>query len=306
MSRPLSADALVSALRAEGVTVVEHDGWRTHNRDAKGPWGPVNGVMIHHTVSSGTDASVRLCYDGHSELPGPLCHGVIAKDGTVHLVGNGRANHAGGGDPSVLQAVITETYGDRPPAPHQHEGSAGAVDGNTRFYGFECVNLGDGHDPWPAEQLDAIERVSAALCRAHGWGAKSVIGHLEWSDWKVDPRGFSMTGMRRRVQSRLSTGRVARATHHEAHQEPRPPRHQPYPGASFFRAHPHSPIVTAMGHRLVAEGCGHYRVGPGPQWTEADRESYAAWQRKLGFRGADADGWPGPTSWAALKVPYSA
>ncbi|MFD1658875.1 peptidoglycan-binding protein [Streptomyces caeni] len=300
MANPLSADALVSALRAEGVAVVEHDGWRTHNRNLKGPWGPVNGVIIHHTVSSGTTASVSLCYSGHAELPGPLCHGVIAKDGTVHLVGNGRANHAGGGDPSVLQAVITETYGDRPPAPHQHEGSAGAVDGNARFYGFECVNLGDGHDPWPAEQLDAIERVAAALCRAHGWGAKSVIGHLEWSDWKSDPRGFSMTGMRRRVQARLSTG-----AGRPVPPPPSTPRYQPFPGASFFKAGPRSPIVTAMGRRLVAEGCGRYRVGPGPHWTEADRESYAAWQRRLGFRGSAADGWPGPTSWNALKVPHS-
>ena len=54
-----------------------------------------------------------------------------------------------------------------------------------------------------------------------------------------------------------------------------------------------SPIITAMGKRLVAEGCGRYEDGPGPEWTEADRKSYAAWQRKLGFRGKDADGVPG-------------
>lgn len=50
-------------------------------------------------------------------------------------------------------------------------------DGNARFYGFECENLGDGEDPWLAVQLDAIERMSAALCRAHKWGAARVIGH---------------------------------------------------------------------------------------------------------------------------------
>ncbi|MER6332792.1 peptidoglycan-binding protein [Streptomyces sp. NPDC001034] len=302
MATPLSADALVAALRAEGVTVVEQPGWRTHNRNQKGSWGPVNGVVIHHTVSSGTSSSVNLCFNGDSALPGPLCHGVIAKDGTVHLVGNGRANHAGGGDPSVLRAVISETYGDRPPVPREHEGSAGAVDGNSRFYGFECVNLGDGHDPWPDAQLEAIERVSAALCRAHGWGAKSVIGHLEWSDWKSDPRGFSMSGMRQRVQARLSAGTGPK----KPPQPPRPPQYQPFPGVSFFRGEPDSPIVTAMGRRLVAEGCGRYQVGPSAQWSAADQQSYAAWQRKLGYQGADADGWPGPTSWAALKVPHTA
>lgn len=302
MAAPLSADQLLAALRAEGVTVVEHDGWRTHNRNQAGAWGPVNGVMIHHTVSSGTASSVELCYNGYDGLPGPLCHGVIAKDGTVHLVGNGRANHAGGGDPSVLQAVITETYGDRPPAPREHQGSSGAVDGNARFYGFECVNLGNGTDPWPAAQLDAIERASAAICRAHGWGAKSVIGHLEWSDWKSDPKGFAMPGMRDRVQKRLAAAPTKQSP---AAQPPAAPRYQPFPGTSFFKTNPSSPIVTAMGRRLVAEGCSAYTVGPSPRWGEADRRSYAKWQRKLGFSGSDADGWPGATSWNALKVPYT-
>ncbi|MFI1811861.1 peptidoglycan-binding protein [Streptomyces sp. NPDC020422] len=301
MATPLSADRFVAALRAEGVTVVEHDGWRTHNRDGHGAWGPVVGVMIHHTVSSGTESTVALCYDGYAGLPGPLCHGVIAKDGTVHLVANGRANHAGGGDPSVLRAVISETYGDRPPVPREHQGSAGAVDGNSRFYGFECINLGNGTDPWPAAQLEAIERVSAALCRAHSWGAKSVIGHSEWSDWKNDPRGFGMPVMRERVQKRLGAAPAAKPT---APARPAAPRYQPFPGTAFFKTTPSSPVVTAMGRRLMAEGCGRYKVGPGPRWSESDRQSYAAWQRKLGFSGTDADGWPGRASWNALKVPY--
>ena len=96
MATPLPADRLLAALRAEGVTVVEHPGWRSHNRNHTGAWGPVTGVMIHHTVSSGTRSTVEMCFNGYEGLPGPLCHGVIAKDGTVHLVANGRANHAGG------------------------------------------------------------------------------------------------------------------------------------------------------------------------------------------------------------------
>ncbi|MFI9013197.1 peptidoglycan-binding protein [Streptomyces griseus] len=309
MATPLTADRLLAALHAEGVTVVEHPGWRTHDRNHKGAWGPVNGVMIHHTVSSGSAASVALCRDGHASLPGPLCQGVIDKAGTVHLISAGRANHAGGGDPDVLRRVVAEDYGDRPPAPRAHDGSAGAVDGNARFYGFECVNLGDGRDPWPTVQLDAIERASAAICRAHGWSARSVIGHAEWSAAKVDPRGFTMPSMRARVGSRLAapardtpTGPSAPPSKPGA---PATPRYQPFPGAHFFTARPSSPVVTAMGRRLAAEGCGAYAVGPGPRWTEADRRSYAAWQRKLGFRGAEADGWPGRTSWNALKVPYT-
>lgn len=202
MATPLSATALVTALRAEGCKVVEVKSWRTHNRNSKGAWGPVNGVMIHYTVSEGTQKSVDICYDGYAALPGPLCHGVIDKDGTVYLVGNGRANHAGGGDPDVLAAVINESYGSVPPKTNEHQGSDGAVDGNSRFYGFECINLGNGKDPWPAAQQEAMVRASAALCRAHGWGAKSTIGHKEWSDWKSDPN-LSMPGLRDRIAERL-------------------------------------------------------------------------------------------------------
>ncbi|QJT04344.1 N-acetylmuramoyl-L-alanine amidase [Streptomyces asoensis] len=80
-------------------------------------------------------------------------------------------------------------------------------------------------------------------------------------------------------------------------------KYEPFPGAAWFRKNPRSAIVTALGKRLVAVGCSAYEDGPGPQWTEADRKSYARWQRKLGYTGAAADGWPGATSWAALKVP---
>lgn len=200
MAEPLTATRFLAALEDEGCRVVEVGSWRTHNRNAKGPWGPVHGVMIHHTVTSGTTATVRICRDGHASLPGPLCHAVIAKDGTVHLVGYGRTNHAGLGDDDVLQAVIAESA-----LPADNEAN---TDGNARFYGFEAENLGDGSDPWPAVQVEAIVRAAAAICRAHGWGAggdTSVIGHSEWQPGKVDPRGpgVSMPDIRWRVAERL-------------------------------------------------------------------------------------------------------
>ncbi|MFF3129519.1 N-acetylmuramoyl-L-alanine amidase [Streptomyces sp. NPDC057908] len=201
MANPMSAAQVISALRAEGVRVVEVGNWRTHNRNSKGAWGPVNGSMVHHTVTKGTAATVAMVRDGYASLPGPLCHGMIAKDGRVHLVGWGRANHAGGGDPRVLEQVIAESYGSRPTPPTK--GNANGTDGNARFYGWECENLGDGKDPWPKAQYDAIVRVQAALCRAHGWSAKSVIGHLEWSNDKADPRGFTMAELRADVAERL-------------------------------------------------------------------------------------------------------
>lgn len=218
MAKPLSADRMLAALRAEGLHVVEHPGWRTHNREGHGAWGPLNGVMIHHT--GGTPPSDgQIVWSGRSDLPGPCAHGYLAKDGTLTLTGNGRANHAGGGDGRVLQAVIDESYGTRPPAPHQHEGSAGAVDGNARFYGLEVSDSGSGK-PWPAVQYEAAVRWAAAICRAHGWTAKSAIGHKEWSDWKPDPAAFDMADFRRDVAARLAhpaswTAGASTPTHQE-------------------------------------------------------------------------------------------
>lgn len=63
----------------------------------------------------------------------------------MHLVGYGRANHSGLGDPDVLAAVVAER-----PAPGDNEAT---VDGNRAFYGFECENLRDGKDPWPEAQV---------------------------------------------------------------------------------------------------------------------------------------------------------
>jgi N-acetylmuramoyl-L-alanine amidase len=303
MAKPLSAAAFLKALQDEGLTVREVGSWRTHNRNSKGAWGPMHGVMIHHTVTRGTQDTVDICRNGYASLPGPLCHGVIAKDGTVYLVGFGRANHAGLGDDDVLRAVI-----DEKPVPTDNEAN---TDGNARFYGFECENLGDGKDPWPKAQLEAIEKAAAALCRAHGWNERSVIGHLEWQPGKVDPRGFTMASMRARVKDRLgdsSPGPSKPDTPAPSKPSPKP-SYEPFPGASFFHGGRHSPIITAMGRRLVAEGCGKYRQGPGPNWTNTDRASFAAWQRKyskahkLGWSDADCDGIPGKTSWDALRVP---
>jgi hypothetical protein len=303
MAPPLSAARLLKALKDEGLTVVEVGDWRTHNRNSKGAWGPVHGVMIHHTVTKGTARTVNICRDGYSGLPGPLCHGVIAKDGTVYLVGHGRANHAGLGDDDVLRAVIDERA-----LPADNETS---TDGNRHFYGFECENLGDGKDPWPAVQLEAIEKAAAAVCRAHAWDERSVIGHKEWQPGKVDPRGFEMDDMRGRVRGRLGTKAPATPP------KPTPPPKRPVVDLSQLiaaaRSNPAATgtPVTYSGVRTVeaalvdagllskAYSDGHYGT--------TTVVAYARWQRSAAggrYRGTDADGIPGKASLTALGKRY--
>ncbi|MER8083858.1 peptidoglycan-binding protein [Streptomyces sp. NPDC094048] len=288
MANPMTADQFLSALLAEGLDVVEVGSWRTHNRNHKGPWGPVNGVMIHHTVTKGTAATVRIVRDGYADLPGPLCHGMIAKDGRVHLIGYGRTNHAGLGDGDVLQAVIAEK-----PLPADDEAN---TDGNRHFYGFECENLGDGKDPWPEVQLDAIERVSAAICRHHSWGRRSVIGHKEWQPGKVDPRGFDMDSMRERIGQRL-----ADAEPKPAPSKPKPAARPTFPGRAAFGPGKSNASIKLLGEQLVKRGYGkHYRIGPSKSWGEADRLNVRDFQRAHVQLRGDADGYPGPLTWQLL------
>lgn len=78
----------------------------------------------------------------------------------------------------------------------------------------------------------------------------------------------------------------------------------PFPGAAFFTNGRRSPIIAHMHDRLVAVGCNHYTSSQNKDvWGSGDRNSYSAWQVSRGFRGADANGIPGKTTWDALRVP---
>ncbi|MEU7384004.1 N-acetylmuramoyl-L-alanine amidase [Streptomyces sp. NPDC042207] len=308
MATPLTASQILAALIAEGLDVKEHPGWRTHDRGNRGDgWGPVNGVMIHHTGGT-APSDGEIVWSGRADLPGPCAHAYLAKDGTLTLTSAGRANHAGGGDGAVLQAVIAESYTTRPPAPHKHDGSPGAVDGNARFYGLEVSDRGTG-SAWPAAQYEAAVRWAAAICRAHGWTAKSVIGHKEWSDWKPDPAAFDMAAFRQDVQARL-----------DASTKPKPPA-APVPSpakpsvslSKLIKAAKTDPPksgtpvsyagVKTVEAALAAEGLlaksyvdGHYGT--------ATKDAMSGWQERCGYRGRKpgqaADGIPGKDSLTRL------
>lgn len=216
MATPMTADQELAALAAEGCTVVEVAGWRTRNRAGHGAWGPVHGVVVHHTGAEiandqAATYAAGLLSNGYTSLPGPLCQSGEAPDGRIFMVGNGRCNHAGGGDPNVLDAVVADAVPmDSTLKPAR--GNLDGVDGNARFYGLEVMR--SGLLPWPQVQYDNAVRWCAAICRFHGWTAASVIGHKEWSDDKIDPGSTDMGAFRRDVAAALAlpAGRWRNAT----------------------------------------------------------------------------------------------
>lgn len=204
MATPLSADKMLEALRAEGVDPKTTSNWTTHNRNHRGSWGAVNGIVIHHTAGSN---SLNLCINGTSSLPGPLCHAHLSKNGTLTLISNGRANHAGSFAQNAHNAVVKESSN------HPYPDSTEPVDGNAHYYGIEIENLGNGADYYPTIQYDKAVRWATAICRKHGWTANSIIGHKEGTRRKIDPRGpvgsangpaFDMDQFRGDVQARLN------------------------------------------------------------------------------------------------------
>ncbi|MEU9043220.1 MULTISPECIES: peptidoglycan-binding protein [unclassified Kitasatospora] len=74
-----------------------------------------------------------------------------------------------------------------------------------------------------------------------------------------------------------------------------------FPGADKFGPGADNAYVTELGRLLVQRGGARfYTEGPGPRWGEADRKATQAFQLAQGWRGAEADGYPGPDTWRRL------
>lgn len=173
---------LADVLRSAGLNVVEEEGWKTAGR---GEMDLPKAVLLHHTAGSkkGNSPSLELVKDGRKDLPGPLSQLFLARDGTFHVVGAGRCNHAGAGN--------------------WHGAS-----GNLQLIGIEAENAGDGTDPWPEVQMDAYERGVAAILMHLGLDSVMAAGHKEYCrprGRKIDP-AFDMNEFRANVERLMVAG----------------------------------------------------------------------------------------------------
>lgn len=172
---------LPALLRAEGLNVVEIEGWRQRGRP--GSFSPV-GVLNHHTGSSARlwSAARRLAYakwlflTGRADLPAPLCQISLGRDGTVYLGAAGRANHAG-----KAKARGTVTSGD----------------GNSLYIGVEWML--NGTEKIPAKMYAAGVRLNAVLIDdVTDTSVGTVACHYETSvtgKWDIgDPNGVPFKG----------------------------------------------------------------------------------------------------------------
>ncbi|WP_432133207.1 MULTISPECIES: peptidoglycan-binding protein [unclassified Streptomyces] len=131
---------------------------------------------------------------------------------------------------------------------------------------------------------DADRRATQAFQQAQGWrgaDADGLPGPLTWA---------LLVGGQGRDIAPGTAGPAGPATGVPA-----------FPGRAMFRPGADNPYVTQLGRQLVKKGYGrYYAVGPGPRWGAADRRAVEAFQRAQGWRGAAADGYPGPETWRRL------
>ncbi|MER7850980.1 peptidoglycan-binding protein [Streptomyces griseobrunneus] len=76
-----------------------------------------------------------------------------------------------------------------------------------------------------------------------------------------------------------------------------------FPGTGQFGPGANNAHVTRLGEMLVERGGKRfYEIGPGPVWSAADRRATQAFQQAQGWKGAEADGIPGPDTWRLLTT----
>ncbi|MFB6892853.1 peptidoglycan-binding protein [Kitasatospora sp. NPDC056327] len=138
---------------------------------------------------------------------------------------------------------------------------------------------------------EADRRATEAFQLAQGWRgseADGIPGRATW-DLLVNGKGRNIDGGTPLppppVQPPATGGTGAPA----------------FPGADRFAPGAANDWVRQLGEQLVRKGFGrYYTTGPGPRWTEADRRNVQAFQEAQGWRGAEADGYPGPDTWKRL------
>ena len=210
----ITAADMLASFDKWGVRYEAHrPDWATHNRNAVGDWGPIIGVLVHNFASNIADTSSdQYLWTGEPKpprsLPGPLSQLSIRDDGTVGLIGWGRANHGGKGESRVVAAVRLDAM---PLDGEYRPTSGGTVDMNARFIGIEMLYGGNSATP---EQRASIVLVCAALLDMLGPGytGGSVAGHRESTNSRSDPQGFQMGPLRAQISARLKAGPPAKST----------------------------------------------------------------------------------------------
>ncbi|MGW1891611.1 peptidoglycan-binding protein [Streptomyces sp. NPDC002004] len=177
--------------------------------------------------------------------------------------------------------------------------------GGARFYP-------DGAGPlWSEQDRSATQ----AFQKAQGWtgaAADGIPGPVTW-DYLVNHKGHDIpkASVSGRAAGAAAPGDVAVRSAAPGDVTARraaagggtddAARVPAFPGGAYFRPGQSNDWVALLGRQLARKRVGGYApTGSGARWTDAERRAVEAFQRAQGWRGATADGYPGPETWRRL------
>lgn len=180
-----------------GLDVRTIDGWQDRGRPAStGTFAP-RGVLLHHTGPPGVTVtpgnphpSLNTVIHGRSDLPGPLCHVLVDRNGVCWIIAAGRANHAGearasgpmpAGDGNSLYVGIEIEYNPEVQSANEIQKSSACIAaasivsrlGNGRNYvrahKETCVPVGRKTDPARFMPMDDARARVGSIIQTSGW-----------------------------------------------------------------------------------------------------------------------------------------
>jgi N-acetylmuramoyl-L-alanine amidase len=155
------------------------------NCDARPDGVAVDTIVLHATVLNTLEEVIERFSDPHSRVS---AHYTIDRDGTLvsHVPEGLRAWHAG-----------------------QSKMKDGRESVNDFSIGIELVNLNDGDDPYPIEQIEALRHLAKAIVSRHP--IRHIVTHAECAfplGRKSDPAGFQMSWLEERSGSDYSNPKL--------------------------------------------------------------------------------------------------
>lgn len=247
---------LPRVLRAAGIEVVEHPGWRERGLGSHRPF-TVDYIVWHHDASpAGDSPGVPGYMIRNFERAGAQVW--VDRRGRWHLVASGRAAHAG----STRNHV-------------KNENSLGIETDHTT------------NEDWPPALLNSLRVGTAAILNYIGQTSTKGL-HFHKSicaprGRKIDPAGLNLHTERTRVGAERLRQRRKKAPDKRPKVSLRRMRKRAR-RARWAVKYPASRQLRRVKRALKAEGM----------------ESYAEWQRHLGYEGEAANGVPGKASLTAL------
>jgi hypothetical protein len=155
---------VLEALNDWGVNYREYPGCRTRGYSSFWPLGMVE---HHDAIEARWTYPPSIFANGRpppNYLPGPITNFCNTFDGIVWVIALGAANHAG-------------------------TGSWRGIYGNSKVWGLEQQNAGNGVQVYPDAQIESTVLLTSALAEFSGFDASMVCRHAEWTSRKIDPYG---------------------------------------------------------------------------------------------------------------------